>query len=49
MDIWGETMEYCFSRLKDRVLEAVEDTDLNSLFTGLLSIRGNTLVTGVGG
>ncbi|MBR2801487.1 MAG: hypothetical protein IKE21_02680 [Erysipelotrichaceae bacterium] len=49
MEIWGETMEYCFSRLKDRVLEAVEDTDLNSLFVGLLGIRGNTLVTGVGG
>ncbi len=46
---WGETMDFCFAHLKQRVLDSVELTDTAGLFEELSGIRGNTLVTGVGG
>lgn len=47
--IWGETMEYCFAHLKERVKDSAEQTDRESLFEALAGIRGNTLTAGVGG
>ena len=49
MEIWGEPMEVCFSKLRQRVLEAVETTDLDPLFRTFENINGPTAVTGVGG
>ena len=49
MEIWGEPMEVCFSKLRQRVLEAVETTDLDPLFRTFEKINGPTAVTGVGG
>ncbi|MBQ8994703.1 MAG: hypothetical protein IJ091_02700 [Oscillospiraceae bacterium] len=49
MELWGEKMEYCFSRLKDRVFSAIDNTDLDLLFSVLKTIDSPTIVTGVGG
>ena len=49
MDNWGEKMEYCFSRLEERILSAVDKTDTDILFDGFRQISLPTLVTGVGG
>ncbi len=44
-----ETMEYCFGRLKMRILDSLKQTDLETIFETLRSIKGPTLVSGVGG
>lgn len=49
MEHWGEDMDYCFSRLEERILSAVDCTDLNTLFGTLQGIDSPTLVTGAGG
>ena len=49
MEYWGETMEHCFSKLEERIFDAVNGTDLCVLFEELKKINAPTLVTGVGG
>ena len=49
MEIWGEKMEYCFSKLRERVISALDNTDLEALFRTLKEISGPSVVTGVGG
>lgn len=49
MEYWGETMEYCFSRLEKRIYDAIEHTDIEKLFNNLKEINGPTIATGVGG
>ena len=49
MDYWGETMDYCFSRLEERINDAIERTDIQELFNNLKGIDTPTIATGVGG
>ena len=49
MDYWGETMDYCFSRLEERINDAIERTDIQELFNNLKGIDAPTIATGVGG
>ena len=48
MEIWGEKMEYCFSKLRERVISALDNTDLEALFRTLKEISGPSVVAGVG-
>lgn len=44
-----ETMDICFSKMKKRVFDAIECTDIQSIFETLKSIKEPTITTGVGG
>ena len=44
-----EKMKDCFANLEDRVLYAIENSDLETIFSTLDEIKGPTLVCGVGG
>lgn len=44
-----ETMDICFSKMKKRVFDAIENVDLNNIFETLSKIKEPTITTGVGG
>ena len=44
-----EKMDYCYSKLNERINYALDHNDLDSIFKKLDEINGPTLVTGVGG
>ena len=44
-----DKMEECFNSLNDKVRYSIENSDLDSIFTTLSSIKGPTLICGVGG
>ena len=48
MEVYDK-MHDCFDSMKDKIDKAIKDTDLQSLFKTLSSIKEPTLVTGVGG
>lgn len=44
-----DTMEYCFESLNEKIDYTLNNTNLSDIFNTLLSIKGPTLVCGVGG
>lgn len=44
-----DNMHDCFRTMKEKIYGAIDNTDLNKMFTALASIKEATLVTGVGG
>ena len=44
-----DKMEECFNSLNDKVRYSIENSDLDSIFNTLSSIKGPTLICGVGG
>ncbi len=44
-----KNMNYNFEKLKERIIDAIKSSDLDDIKQKLCTIKGNTLITGVGG